>query len=637
MVNIKFPDGKTIEYPDGVTPFAIAEKISRKLAKSAVCARVNGILTDITTPLSGDVELNILTDDTPEGLEVIRHSTSHVMAEAVKRLYPQAKLAIGPSIEDGFYYDFDVAEPFVPEDLPKIEKEMAGIIAEKKPFVRIEMERGKAIEMMKSKDEPYKVELLSEIKDDKISLYKQGDFTDLCRGPHIPNTGKVPFFKILKATGAYWRGNERGKMLQRIYGTAFATKEALAEYLNHLEEVKKRDHRRLGKDLDLFSTHEEAGAGLIFWHPRGAMIRYLAEEFWKKEHLRHGYQLLNTPHIAKDSLWKISGHLDFYRESMYASMDVDGMKYHVKPMNCPGHILVYKTKVRSYRDLPIRWAELGTVYRYERPGVLHGLLRVRGFTQDDAHIFCEPSKIDEEVLRTTKFAIHILNSFGFSEFDVSIGTMPEKYIGSPDIWKKAINALENALKIIGISYTMEEGGGAFYGPKIDIKIKDSLKRAWQCSTIQVDFNLPERFDIVYAAADGTLQRPIMIHRALVGSLERFFGILIEHYGGAFPMWLAPVQVIIASISEGNVAYAEKLAEQFRSEDVRVETDVRNERISLKIRDAIAEKVPYILIVGEREEQNNMVSVRERNKGDTGQVPVQDFLKKIREESIFRKG
>ena len=547
------------------------------------------------------------------------------MAHAVKELFPSAKLAIGPATEEGFYYDFDLDRTLTPEDLSLIEQRMAQIIKKNAPFVRRVVERGEAIELFREKGEDYKVELLEEIADNEVSLYEEGGFVDLCRGPHIDTTGQVTAFKLMSVAGAYWRGSEKNKMLQRIYGTAFTDKKDLRKYLEFLEEVKKRDHRKLGKELDLFSMSEDIGAGLIIWHPNGAIVRRIIEDFWLGEHYKAGYKILYTPHIAKLNLWQKSGHLDFYKENMYSPMEIEGVDYEIKPMNCPFHIHVYKTSLRSYKDLPIRYAELGTVYRYERSGVLHGLLRVRGFTQDDAHIFCREEQIEDEILKVLEFTIFLLRVFGFEHYDIYLSTRPEKYVGSPENWERSTNALKRALEMRGLSYAIDPGEGVFYGPKIDIKVKDSLNRPWQCSTIQVDFNNPERFDMTYRGGDGKEHRPIMIHRALMGSLERFFGILIEHYAGLFPLWLAPVQVELLTIADRHISYAETLAETLRSEGIRTEVNADNEKIGYKIRSATVRKVPYLVIIGDREMAEEKVSIRKRSGENIGPFSRDEFI------------
>ncbi|MEW6001151.1 MAG: threonine--tRNA ligase [Nitrospirota bacterium] len=566
-----------------------------------------------------------------------RHSTSHIMAHAVKEIFPKAKLAIGPATEEGFYYDFDIDRAFTPEDLVLIEGKMSEIIRQNNPFVRKVIPRKEAIELFKRMEENYKVELLEEIREEEVSLYEEDGFIDLCRGPHLESTGLVRAFKLLSIAGAYWRGDERNKMLQRIYGTAFTDEKDLKEYLQFLEEVKRRDHRRLGKELDLFSISEEIGPGLIIWHPKGATVRRMIEDFWLNEHYKAGYQILYTPHIAKLQLWQKSGHLDYYRENMYSPMEIEGIDYEIKPMNCPFHIHVYKTALRSYKDLPIRYSELGTVYRYERSGVLHGLLRVRGFTQDDAHIFCREDQIEEEILGVLEFTVFILKVFGFEKYDIYLSTRPEKYVGILENWERSTNALKRALEIKELPYEIDIGEGVFYGPKIDIKVKDSLNRPWQCSTIQVDFNNPERFAVTYRGKDGREHRPIMIHRALMGSLERFFGILIEHYAGAFPLWLAPVQVEVLTIAERHADYAKDLATKLKSGGIRTELNIENEKIGYKIRNATIRKVPYLVIIGDREASEHKMAVRKRTGENIGPMMIEEFMgiikEKIRNKSL----
>ncbi|WP_273040254.1 threonine--tRNA ligase, partial [Thermodesulfovibrio thiophilus] len=580
----------------------------------AIAVKVNGQLKDLSSiySLNGDEEVEIISPKHPEGLEILRHSVAHIMAHAVKMLFPEVQVTIGPAIEDGFYYDFDRDIPFTEEDLQKIEKKMHEIIKSRQPFIRKELSKKEAIDLFKSLGEFYKIEIINEINDDKVSIYEEGDFIDLCRGPHIPHTGIVRAFKLLSVAGAYWRGDERNKMLQRIYGTAFPTKQELDEYLKFLEEVKKRDHRKLGKQLKLFEISDDIGPGLIIWLPNGAIVRKVIEDFWRDEHLKAGYQLLYTPHIAKLDLWRKSGHLDFYKENMFSPMEIDEIFYQLKPMNCPFHIQVYKSELRSYRELPLRFAELGTVYRYERSGVLHGLLRVRGFTQDDAHIFCSEEHLEDEIQKVLDFTVFMLSTFGFSSYEIYISTRPEKYVGNLENWDRATLALEQALKNRGLTYHIDPGEGVFYGPKIDIKIRDVLNRSWQCSTIQVDFNIPERFDITYRGKDGKEHRPIMIHRALMGSLERFMGVLIEHYAGAFPLWLAPVQIEVMSISEKHVEYATKIYNQLIKEDFRVKLNVDNEKIGYKIRQATLNKIPYMVIVGDNEVESRKITVRKRD-------------------------
>lgn len=568
-------------------------------------------------------------------LETLRHSASHIMADAVKRLFPTVKLAIGPAIENGFYYDFDTDQPFSPDDLLKIEKEMARIVKENAKFERMELSKPEAEQLLK--DEPYKLELLRELPDERAIFYKHGNFTDMCRGPHIERAGLAKNYKLLSATGAYWRGDEHNKMLQRIYGTVFHSKEDLDSHLKHLEEIKKRDHRKLGRELDLFSIqHDDAGPGLVFWHPRGAIIRKTIEDFWRNEHLKHGYELIFTPHIAKIGLWKTSGHWDFYHENMYAPMDIDSQQYILKPMNCPGHILIYKSKVRSYRDLPIRWAELGTVYRYERSGTLQGLFRVRGFTQDDAHIFCRLDQLLDEAKGVIDFGLNIFRAFGFTEFKMRVSTRPEKYVGSTENWDKATAVLKQAVQETGLPFSVDEGQAVFYGPKADIDIKDSLGREWQCFTVQLDFNLPERFDLHYSADDETRRQPIMLHRALMGSLERFFGVLIEHYGGAFPVWLSPIQAKVLPVKPEQNEYAGKILSELLESGVRAEADLRNERLSERIKDAASIKCPYILVVGEKEALEQTVALRERGKKELATLPLAEFISRITQEISGRK-
>ncbi len=558
-----------------------------------------------------------------EKLEAMRHSASHVMAEAVKSMFSGAKFGIGPAIEDGFYYDFELPRTLNPEDLTAIETKMTEIISANGPFVQRDISKDEAKDLFA--DQPYKLELIDELPDEKVSIYRQGGFVDLCKGPHVETTGQIKAFKLLNIAGAYWRGDEKNPMLQRIYGTAFASNKDLKKHLADLEEAAKRDHRRLGKDLELFSMHDEAGAGLAYWHPKGGMVRKLIEDFWRDEHIKRGYDIVYTPHIAKLDLWRVSGHLDFYRDSMYSSMDIDGQDYQIKPMNCPAHILMYKNRLRSYRELPMRWAELGTVYRYERSGALHGLTRVRGFTQDDAHIFCTPDQLEDEVADVVEFALFMLRSFGFSEYEIYLSTRPDKYVGSVEVWDMATETLKKALERLKIDYTVDPGEGVFYGPKIDIKLKDALGRTWQGPTTQVDFNLPERFDVNYIGQDSAEHRIVMVHRTVLGSMERFMGCLIEHYGGAFPVWLAPVQTVLIPIADRHVDYAEKVADKLKAAGLRVEVDARGERMNLKIRDAQMQKVPYMLIVGDKEAEDSTVSVRTREGADLKGQSIDAFL------------
>ncbi len=632
MAKVKFKGGERLELPDGITAVEALARYNKDLLKTTAAVKINGEIGDLRTPLYGEVTIEPVGMDTPEGLRVYRHTTAHVMAQAVKSLFSHAKVTIGPAIEDGFYYDFDVEKPFTPEDLKKIEKRMKEIIKADHAIEREDIPKEEAVKLFEGMGETYKVELVREIPDDTVTIYRQDGFVDLCRGPHLMRTGMIKAFKLTSTAGAYWRGDERKKMLQRIYGTSFPTKEALKKYLDRLEEAKKRDHRRLGKELGLFSISEDIGPGLVLWHPDGAAIRGIIEDFWKKEHRKHGYQYIYTPHIAKTILWKKSGHWDFYRENLFSPMEVEGQEYIVKPMNCPFHIDVYKSRIRSYRDLPVRFAELGTVYRFERSGVLHGLLRVRGFTQDDAHIFTRPDQLEEEIKGVLNFTLYILRSFGFNEFDIFLSTRPEKFVGTPESWDHAEGALKRALEASGLPFTVDPGEGVFYGPKIDIKIKDVLGRAWQCSTIQVDFNLPERFDVSYRDEKGLDARPIMIHRALMGSLERFFGCLIEHYAGAFPLWLAPVQMIVLTITDRNADYAREVNDTLLREGFRVELDSRNEKLGFKIREAQKRKIPYQLVIGDREEAERLVSPRRRGGGTLEAMHLGEFIDLVKREN-----
>jgi threonyl-tRNA synthetase len=624
-IQLRLPDGQDRKYASGITGQEVAEKIGSRLAKDALAIKIDGRLQDLNIAVDYDAAVEIVTFDALEGREVYWHSTSHLMAHAVKQLFPQAKLAIGPSIEEGFYYDFDLERPLTPEDLVKIEKRMTELAKAATPIRRKVLSKAEALAFFDKLGETYKVELINELTDDTISLYEQGNFADLCRGPHVSSTSKIKAFKLLSIAGAYWRGSEKNKMLQRIYGISFPNKEALDAYVTRLEEIKRRDHRKLGKDLDLFSVSDEVGGGLVLWHPRGALIRKTIEDFWRDEHMKSGYDFVYSPHVGRGTLWETSGHLGFYRENMYSSMDVEGQEYYVKPMNCPFHIMIYKNKLRSYRELPLRYAELGTVYRFERSGVLHGLLRVRGFTQDDAHIFVAPEDMETEVIRVLEFVVKMLRTFGFEDFKAYIATRPEKSVGDNTMWEQATQALKVAADKIHLGYEMDEGGGAFYGPKIDIKIKDALGRLWQCSTVQFDFNEPERFGMSFIGVDNQAHRPYMIHRALLGSIERFFGMLIEHYAGAFPVWLAPVQAKVLSITDNQFDYAKGVRDQLLAAGIRAELDPRSEKIGFKIREAAMEKVPYILVVGDKEVQQNAVAVRERGGKDLGVMPVADFV------------
>ncbi|MFH1023353.1 MAG: threonine--tRNA ligase [Planctomycetota bacterium] len=630
------PDGSKKEFPAGVTVREVAESIGKRLARDAIAATVNGELTDLHRPLDADASVVILTAKNPEVLGVIRHSAAHVMADAVTRLFPKVNLAIGPAIEHGFYYDFDLPTSLSDDDLAKIEAVMAEIVKADIPFVREEVSREDALRQFEAAGQTYKLEILRDLGDQRITIYRHGPFMDLCRGPHVPRTGWIKAFKLQKVAGAYWRGDEKRPMLQRIYGTAFLDTKDLETHVAWLEEVRKRDHRQLIKQLDLISFHEEAGPGLAYWHPKGAIIRKTIEDFWRDRHLAGGYGFVYTPHMGKAWLWKTSGHLDFYRESMYDPMGIDEEEYFVKPMNCPFHILIYKTRQRSYRDLPLRWAELGTVYRYEKSGVLHGLLRVRGFTQDDAHLICTPEQMEGEVARVLRFSLEMLRTFGFREFRAFLATRPEKAVGDPARWEQAQAALERAIRGEGIPFDVDAGGGAFYGPKIDLKISDALGRDWQLSTIQFDFNLPDRFDMTYVGEDNTPHRPYMIHRALLGSIERFFGILVEHYAGKFPLWLAPVQARIIPVTDRQREAAEKIAGDLVAAGFRAEADVRNVTMNLKIRDGAVEKIPYLAVLGDREAGQNQVALRSRDAGDLGATSVETLVKKLRLEVDARQ-
>ena len=562
-----------------------------------------------------------------EHLERMRHSASHVMAEAVQSLIPEARFGIGPTIEDGFYYDFELPRPLTPEDLPVIEDKMRDIIGRDMPFVAREVSKDEARKLFAS--QPYKLELIDEIPESNVTVYKQGAFTDLCRGPHLSSTGEVKAFKLTHLAGAYWRGDEKRPMLQRIYGVAFQSQQKLDDYLLWQAEVAKRDHRKLGKELDLFSTHEEIGPGLICWHPKGALIRTIIEDFWRTEHIKRGYDIVCTPHIAKLELWKTSGHWEFYRDYLFSPIEIEGQQYLLKPMNCVAHILIYKSQLHSYRNLPLRYAELGTVYRYERGGVLYGLARVRGFTQDDAHIFCRPDQVEDEVTEVVKLAQFMMSSFGFAEYQLLLSTRPDKYAGTIAMWEEATETLKRVLEKLGLPYEVDPGEGVFYGPKIDIKLKDAVGHVWQGPTIQVDFNLPQRFDVCYIGEDGSEHSVVMIHRTVLGSMERFLACLIEHYGGAFPVWLSPVQAVIIPISDRHLAYAHDIDGDFRNEGIRVRVDDRSERMNLKIREAQMEKVPYMLVVGDKEMSSSRASLRLRNSENVGMETLAEIKSTIR--------
>jgi len=650
---VTLDDGRRYEFPSGVAVLTVLEAVDPAAGKEAIGATVNGRLVDLGSSIEGDAHVKWISITSPEGLSMLRHSTAHLMAAAVQKLLPGSKFAIGPAIQDGFYYDIEPPRPLIQDDLPAIEAAMRELSEQRLPFVRFEVPLDEAIAKATALNQPYKIELLETIRDrskvpvgaveqdelehevdptaQRVSFYTTGDFIDLCRGPHVLDTSVIRFFRLTHLAGAYWRGNERRPMLTRIYGIAFPTQEALEAHLFLLEEAKRRDHRRLGRDLELFSVHDEIGGGLVLWHPKGALVRKLIEDLWREQHLENGYDLVYTPHVGRATLWETSGHLDFYQEFMYPRMEMEGNDYYVKPMNCPFHITLFQSKVHSYRELPVRFAELGTVYRFERAGVLHGLLRVRGFTQDDAHIFCTPQQMVGEVARAVSFSLSFLSRFGFDRFDAYIATRPEKAIGEHGLWNDATEALRLAADEAGLAYQIDEGGGAFYGPKIDLKVRDALGRAWQCTTIQFDFNLPERFDITYVGEDNRPHRPFMVHRAILGSLERFFGVLVEHHAGAFPTWLAPVQVRLVPVADRFQPYARQVSEQLRAVGVRTEVDVRNEKVGYKIRDAEVQKIPYILVVGEKEAASSAVAVRKRGGRDLGVMPVDQFAVTIQDE------
>ena len=629
MVKVTLKDGSIKEYKKGTTVEEIVASIGSGLLKAALAAKLNGKVADLRTPVNEDCSLEVLTFDDADGKWALRHTGSHILAQAVKRLYPDAKLAIGPAIETGFYYDIDWDKSFSDEDLAAIEKEMENIVKEDLRLERFELPRSEALDLMGRMGESYKIELINDLPEDAvISFYKQGEFVDLCAGPHAPSTGKVKALKLLSVAGAYWRGNEKNKMLQRIYGTAYTKKSELEEYLNMLEEAKRRDHRKLGKELDLFSLHEE-GPGFPFFHPKGMIIRNELENFWRNIHKKHGYMEIKTPVILNEDLWHQSGHWDHYKDNMYFTT-IDEKTYAVKPMNCPGGILIYKNAMYSYRDLPLRMGELGLVHRHELSGALHGLMRVRNFTQDDAHLYLTPEQIKEEVLGVISLTDYIYKLFGFN-YRVELSTRPENSMGSDEDWENATEALRNALEASKLPYKINEGDGAFYGPKIDFHLEDCIGRTWQCGTIQLDFQMPEKFNLTYIGADSEKHRPVMIHRTIFGSIERFIGILIENYAGAFPVWLAPVQVIILPVSEKQKEYAEKLNKRLEDLNIRAEADLRSEKVGYKIREAQMQKIPYMLVVGDKEMESGSVSVRDRKEGDVGVMKFEDFLSKIQDE------
>ena len=627
IMNIYLPDGAKLELEAGATAFDVANTISKGLAKNALAAEVNGKLVDIYAPVGDNDKVRIITEKDTEALEILRHSTAHLMAQAVQRLFKEAKVTIGPVIKDGFYYDFDMGDKkFTPEDLEAIEKEMTKIAAEALPCRRRDVTADEA--RKEFANESYKLELIDIIGEDHVSLYTQGDFTDLCRGPHLDNTKRIKHFKLLSVAGAYWRGDEKNKMLQRIYGTSWFKKDELDAYLNMLEEAKKRDHRKLGKQLKLFTIEDEVGAGFPIYLPRGGALRATLEEFERKEHLKRGYEIVYGPQILKQDLWKLSGHYDNYRENMYFTT-IDDVAFGVKPMNCLAHMMVFKSEMRSYRDLPQRYFELGTVHRHEKSGVLHGLMRVRAFTQDDAHILCTPEQLNDEIVGIIDFVNDVMSIFGF-EFEIEVSTRPEKFIGSVENWEKATNALFNALKVKGLPYEINEGDGAFYGPKIDIKLKDAIGRFWQCATIQVDFNLPERFDLNYIGEDGQKHRPVMLHRVILGSVDRFIGVLTEHFAGNFPFWISPVQVRVINITDGQLDYCKELVAKLKAEGFRVDSDFRNEKVGFKIREAQLEKIPHMIIIGQKEMDENLISVRLRNGETKNELAFSEYISVLKE-------
>ena len=628
-ISIHLPDGSSKTLTEGATVYDVAAAIGTGLAKAAIAGRVDGNLVDLAAPVPDGSRVEIVTEKSADALDIIRHSTSHLMAQAVKELFPEAKVTIGPAIENGFYYDFDVEKPFSPEDLEKIERKMAELAKADQKIERQVMSKADAVKLFSSMGEEYKVELIEELPVETVSLYRQGDFVDLCRGPHLPSTAWSKAFKITSLAGAYWRGDEKRKMLQRVYGTAFADKKELDAYLEKLEEAKRRDHRKLGRELDLFSFSDEVGAGLVIWHPKGAMLRTILEDFERKEHLRRGYDIVLGPQILKTELWQRSGHYENYRENMYFT-EVDEQGYGIKPMNCLSHMMIYKSQLRSYRDLPLRFFELGTVHRHERAGVLHGLLRVRGFTQDDAHILCTPEQLDGEIKGVISFVNDVMGIFGF-EYEMELSTRPEKSIGSDQDWERATAALLSALQDSGRPFEINEGDGAFYGPKIDIKLRDALDRRWQCATIQCDFTLPERFDLTYVDAGGEKKRPVMVHRVILGAIERFIGVLIEHFAGNFPVWLAPVQAIVLTVTDGQQTFADQVFNELRNRGIRVQKDLRNEKLGFKIREAQLQKIPYMLIIGNQEMETATVTPRFRDGKNLEPMTINQFVSHIHDK------
>jgi threonyl-tRNA synthetase len=632
-IEISVGDSAVRRFPRGVSAGEALGVSNGASSEDVIAAAVDGRVVDLSRPLTADCTLHAVSAHSPEGLDVLRHSAAHLMAQAVKRLFPSVQVTIGPTIADGFYYDLKFERAFTPEDLERIEATMRKIVAEALPVRRMEVSREEAVELFRRRGEHYKVEIIEGLPDARVSLYEQGEFVDLCRGPHVASTACIPVFKLTGLAGAYWRGDARNEMLQRIYGTAFPTERELADHLAMLEEAKRRDHRRLGREMDLYSMTEAVGPGLILWHPKGARLRHIIETYWRERHYAGGYDLVYSPHIGRANLWETSGHLGFYRDSMYPAVEVEGQPYFVKPMNCPFHIEIYRSRLRSYRDLPLRFAELGTVYRYERSGVLHGLMRVRGFTQDDAHIFCRAEQVEDEIRGALEFSLDMLRAFGFDRVAVHLSTRPkEKSVGDPAQWELAEAALRRALESCGQSFAVDEGAGAFYGPKIDLLIRDALQREWQCGTIQFDFNMPQRFGLAYRGDDGGEHQPYMVHRALLGAIERFVGVLLEHYGGAFPVWLAPVQARVIPVGERFAAYADEVAGALQRAGFRAERDPTDEKLGHKIRVAQLEKIPYMLVVGEREQRDRTVAARERSGKSLAPMPIDEFIARLETEA-----
>ena len=632
-IQITFPNGDVKDYPKNVAAIEVARSISPRLAQEALVAKVNGKLVDVAAPIEESSPVQFLTADSPEALEVYRHSSAHLLAAAILELFPDAHPGIGPPTETGFYYDFYREKPFTEDDLKKIEEKMQELVKANLPYERVYFPKAEGIELFKKMGEFLKCQLIGEKADAVFSAYRTGKFLDFCRGPHIPSTGRIKAFKLLSVAGAHWKGDEHSHPMQRIYGTAFFSRKDLDDYLKQIEEAKKRDHRRLGRELDLFSIEDDAGPGLIFWHPKGGLIRKEIEDWLRNELLARGYDMVFTPHVMRRHLWEISGHTNFYKENMFGAMPVEDDEYQLKPMNCPGHILIYKSHVRSYRELPLRYAELGTVYRYERSGVLHGLLRVRGFTQDDAHIFCRPEQLESEVQACVEFAFAVLKTFGFDRYEVELSARDpahaEHYAGTVEEWERAEGALMNTLRRMEIPFKYMPGEAVFYGPKIDVKLVDAIGRPWQLTTVQFDFNLPRRFGLEYTGADGQKHTPVMVHRALLGSVERFFGVLVEHYTGAFPVWLAPVQAMVLPVSEKHTGYAREVTGALKAAGIRSHLDDRNEKLNARIRDAQLQKVPFMLVTGDREAEARSVAVRRRDTGDAGAKPLDEFIASVR--------